>query len=201
MFSQSAPRDDPCTQLYLRQFLLPVLCSRGSHSQRARARALHLSRSGSLEVCRRDNTRPQPSMPVVTGDSGLVDWVCARAAANQSVSRCDACQFFTLKQLAPATADMRLPAPECSPVRPRMAWFMCLSPAVDAQALKHLEYVKAAIVSARLNAPSLKPYIILVLAVASKYPFRATQPEMLDPSPHAFTRRCADHARRCRNSI
>ena len=100
----------------------------------------------------------------VTNEPSLVDWVCARAAANQSLSRCDACQFFPLKQLAPAEVGIRLPAAECSAVRPRIAWFMCLSPAVDAKALKHLEYVKAAIVSARLNAPSLAPYIILVCA-------------------------------------
>ena len=100
----------------------------------------------------------------ISKEESLVDWVCARAAANNSVSRCDACQYFPLKQLAPAETGIHLPAPECSPVRPRMAWFMCLTPAVDAQALKHLEYVKAAIVSARLNAPSLAPYIILVRA-------------------------------------
>ena len=42
---------------------------------------------------------------------------------------------------------------------------MCLSPATDALALQHLAYVKAAIVSARLNAPSLAPYVVLVRGI------------------------------------
>lgn len=39
---------------------------------------------------------------------------------------------------------------------------MCLTPATDAKALKHLEYVKAALLSARLNAPTLAPHVILI---------------------------------------
>lgn len=69
-----------------------------------------------------------------------------------------------MKQLAPAEVGVRLPAQECSPTKPKLAWFMCLTPAVDAQALKHLDYVKAAVISARFNAPSLAPYVVLVRA-------------------------------------
>ena len=39
---------------------------------------------------------------------------------------------------------------------------MCLTPGTDTLALKHLEYVQAAIISARFNAPTLAPYVILV---------------------------------------
>ena len=99
-----------------------------------------------------------------TNGSALVDWVCARAAANNSYSRCQFCEWYPLVDLAPA-APVRLAAAECSQQQPRLAWFMCLSPATDALALQHLAYVKAAIVSARLNAPSLAPYVVLVRGI------------------------------------
>ena len=96
----------------------------------------------------------------------LIPWVCARAAANASLSQCKHCEWFKLPELAPLTTanDARLLATaECADrPRPVLAWFMCLTPATDALALGHLDYVKAAIVSARLNAPSLAPYVVLV---------------------------------------
>ena len=100
-------------------------------------------------------------------DTAMLDdplrWVCARAAANASVSRCETCEWFALPELAPRAGDQhRVTAIECSQKLPKLAWFMCLTPASDAQALRHLDYVKAAIVSARLNAPTLAPYVILV---------------------------------------
>ena len=93
----------------------------------------------------------------------LVDWVCARAAANSSLSQCRFCDWFPLRELAPPSSQRpQLLAAECSSVRPKLAWFMCLTPATDMLALKHLDYVKAAIVSARLNAPSLAPYVVMI---------------------------------------
>ena len=93
----------------------------------------------------------------------LVDWVCARAAANHSLSQCRFCEWFPLRELAPPSSKRpQLLAAECSRVQPKLAWFMCLTPATDMKALQHLDYVKAAIVSARLNAPSLAPYVVMV---------------------------------------
>lgn len=109
-------------------------------------------------------------------DADLLRWVCARAAANRSNSRCEQCQWFALHDLVPQGNHARLAAAECSPVPPRLAWFMCLTPASDEQALQHLQYVKAAIVSARLNAPSLAPYVVLVRARSDDCrPFLALQ--------------------------
>lgn len=92
------------------------------------------------------------------GATSLVDWVCARAAANRSVSRCKPCEWFRLEQLH----RRQLSAPPCSAQAAKLAWFMCLTPGTDEQALGHLEYVQSAIVSARLNAPTLAPHVILV---------------------------------------
>ena len=99
---------------------------------------------------------------MLQADRGLVEWVCERAAANHSPSRCSGCNWFHLRELTPNVTAGRLPTPECSTVRPRLAWFMCITPATDALSLKHLEYAKAAIVSARINAPTLAPYIVLI---------------------------------------
>ena len=92
----------------------------------------------------------------------MLQWVCARAAANASASRCDTCEWFQLRRPAPHGDSVRLTTAECSAVPPKLAWFMCLTPATDKLALGHLQYVKAAIISARLNAPSIAPYVVLV---------------------------------------
>ncbi len=89
--------------------------------------------------------------------TNLVEWVCARAAANRSSSRCKPCDWFKLDQLDRSKA-MR----PCTAGLAKLAWFMCLTPGTDEQALGHLEYVQAAIMSARLNAPSVAPHVILV---------------------------------------
>ena len=83
---------------------------------------------------------------------------------------------------------MRLTAPQCVATPPRMAWFMCLTPATDAQALKHLDYVKAAIISARLNAPSLAPYIIWVSESTREHSFHHTV--------HVCSLACGGHSHR-----
>ena len=114
----------------------------------------------------RNNPMAEP--PPAPAAGGLVDWVCARAEANRSLSRCDPCKWFELRDLATTSrsigsrAASQLPPTGCAKTRPQLAWFMCLTPATDRQALKHLEYAKAAIISARLNAPSLAPYVVLV---------------------------------------
>jgi hypothetical protein len=97
-----------------------------------------------------------------TGTGDPVRWVCERAEANHSLSRCPPCEWFQLQELAPLEVNIRLPGPECLPKPPRLAWFMCITPATDALSMKHLEYAKAAIVSARLNAPTLAPYILYI---------------------------------------
>ena len=106
--------------------------------------------------------------PAVPAMDRMVDWVCARAEANNSLSRCEACQWFELPDLTQrhsirgAHVQPTWSASSCSLHRARLAWFMCLTPATDTKALKHLEYVKAAILSARFNAPTLAPHIILI---------------------------------------
>ena len=86
----------------------------------------------------------------------LTDWACARAAANRSVSECGQCKFWTPPPLIDATS---LPPP---PSKPRTAWFMCLTQPRDAIAREHLAFARAAIVSARLRAPSLAPHVIYI---------------------------------------
>ena len=86
----------------------------------------------------------------------LTDWACARAAANRSVSECGQCKFWTPPPLIDATS---LPPP---PPKPRTAWFMCLTQPRDAIAREHLAFARAAIVSARLRAPSLAPHVIYI---------------------------------------
>lgn len=127
-----------------------------SHAPRART---PLSLEASL---RRDFSRGA-RMQAASSDDRL-RWVCAKAAANNSVSQCDKCEWFALHDLAPneTVVNVNLQAAECAAVQPKLAWFMCLTPASDKIALGHLDYAKAAIISARLNAPSITPYVVLV---------------------------------------
>ena len=87
-----------------------------------------------------------------TPADALVDWVCARAAANRSVSHCDHCSHWEQPPLVRADA---LPPP---PRRARTAWFLCLTQPRDAISREHQQFARAAIVSARLNAPSVAPH-------------------------------------------
>ena len=102
--------------------------------------------------------------PTATGDNvpttNVVEWVCARAAANRSVSRCKPCEWFQLDELHRQKEPS--PVPSCIPGTAKLAWFVCLTPGTDELALGHLEYAQVAIMSALINAPSLAPHVILV---------------------------------------
>ena len=119
------------------------------------------ARAAGLSMIGAATTLAQHGVP----DTELVDWVCRQAAANRSASRCKPCEWFELQDLAPADTSL-LPPPRCSYAK--LAWFMCLTPGTDALAMKHLQYVQSAIVSARFNAPTLAPHVILVSKVASQ---------------------------------
>ena len=105
-----------------------------------------------------------------TPADALVDWVCARAAANRSVSHCDHCSHWEQPPLVRADA---LPPP---PRRARTAWFLCLTQPRDAISREHQQFARAAIVSARLNAPSVAPHVIY-MSDSAAHPVR----------PDAFT--------------
>ena len=105
-----------------------------------------------------------------TPADALVDWVCARAAANRSVSHCDHCSHWEQPPLVRAGA---LPPP---PRRARTAWFLCLTQPRDAISREHQQFARAAIVSARLNAPSVAPHVIY-MSDSAAHPVR----------PDAFT--------------
>ena len=44
---------------------------------------------------------------LATNGSALVDWVCARAAANNSYSQCKFCEWYPLVDLAPLLFQFR----------------------------------------------------------------------------------------------
>ena len=89
----------------------------------------------------------------------LVGWACAQAAANHSVSDCAACEWWAPPALAPAQPR---PLPPVS-ASPELAWFICLTaPTDDERSSAHLDFARASIVSARLNAPNLAPHVIFL---------------------------------------
>jgi len=99
----------------------------------------------------------EPALP--TQREQLLGWACAQAAANHSVSDCAACDWWTPPALAPAQPR---PLPPAS-ASPELAWFICLTaPTDDERTSAHLDFARAAIVSARLNAPSLAPHVIFL---------------------------------------
>ena len=60
--------------------------------------------------------------------------------------------------------------------RARTAWFLCLTQPRDAISREHQQFARAAIVSARLNAPSVAPHVIY-MSDSAAHPVR----------PDAFT--------------
>ena len=99
--------------------------------------------------------RPRP-LPAPAG--ALLSWACARA--NNSVSDCTQCEWWPQPELLP-TAPLPLPPPRTAP---ETAWFMCLTEPTDATSSTHLDFVRAAVVSARFNAPSLAPHVVWLTA-------------------------------------
>ena len=135
--------------------------------------------------------------PTATGDNvpttNVVEWVCARAAANRSVSRCKPCEWFQLDQLHRQEPS---PVPSCIPSTAKLAWFVCLTPGTDELALGHLEYAQVAIMSALINAPSLAPHVMLV-RLADRRDRLADRTTRSAHSPTRVGACLAGSARRC----
>ena len=95
--------------------------------------------------------------------NNLTDFVCAAAAANHSPLACDRCEFFKPPPLVVANElpphSKLLEVAEWSPTT---AWFTCLTAPLDDTSSRHADYVRAAVLSARLHAPSLAPHVILL---------------------------------------
>ena len=95
--------------------------------------------------------------------SSAVDWVCAAAAGNHSPSSCGPCaKAWNLPAIAPPRAPVSWAALPLPSVRPRLAWFTCVTKpsAADSTGWDNLAHLRAAVVSARLNAPSLAPHVV-----------------------------------------
>ncbi|KAL1498865.1 hypothetical protein AB1Y20_013389 [Prymnesium parvum] len=96
-------------------------------------------------------------------------WVCAAAASNHSPMNCTHCdQTNPLPDIAPLHPISRLPPPASSP---SLAWFTSVTKpeeglSVDNRAyrlalsLRTLDSLRVALLSARLHAPSLAPYVV-----------------------------------------
>ena len=95
--------------------------------------------------------------------NNLTDFVCAAAAANHSPLACDRCEFFNPP---PLVVENELPPHskllEVAEWSPTTAWFTCLTAPLDDTSSRHADYVRAAVLSARLHAPSLAPHVILL---------------------------------------
>lgn len=121
-------------------------------------------------------------------NSSLVDWVCAQAEANESLSRCGPCEWFRLRPMQ----VLNLGDKSCQVQAPKLAWFICLTPGIDGLAVNHLQYAKAAIVSAKLNAPTLSPHVILVrhLISEAKHPVLVTPNDAQTQLIHSVSSPC-----------
>ena len=102
-----------------------------------------------------DELQQQPR-PLPVPAEQLLPWACAQA--NGSVSDCAACEWWPLPEPLPAAARP-LPPPIAAP---DTAWFMCLTEPTGSTSSAHLDFARAAIVSARLNAPSLAPHVVFL---------------------------------------
>ena len=102
-----------------------------------------------------DELQRQPR-PLPVPPERLVPWACAQA--NGSVSDCAACEWWPLLEPLPAAARP-LPPPTAAP---DTAWFMCLTEPTGSTSSAHLDFARSAIVSARLNAPSLAPHVVFL---------------------------------------
>jgi hypothetical protein len=98
-----------------------------------------------------------------------VAWACAAAAAHNSTTRCGRCQrAWALPDLAPARAPRTWQAALKGGGRgerlvlPTLAWFTCVTKPSeeDATSRSNIVSLQAAIVSARINAPSLAPHVL-----------------------------------------
>lgn len=98
-----------------------------------------------------------------------VERVCAAAAASNSVAQCDKCErAWSLPDIAPATAPNSWSSLFPKEKRQTLAWFTCVTKPKPSSSswpdgsnsLNSIFSLKAAIVSARLNAPSLAPYVL-----------------------------------------
>ena len=90
-------------------------------------------------------------------EHNLTHWVCERAAANQSKANCSTCTFWQQPDL---TRARPLKQQHRQPPGSSTAWFMCLHKPTTASEIAFMDYVRVAITSARLNAPSLAPYVL-----------------------------------------
>ena len=101
----------------------------------------------------RDGTQADAS--IITTDTNLTRWVCDRAAANRSRANCSTCTWWRQPDLT-RKADMQ----HGHNHQPTTAWFMCLHKPASEKEVSFFDYVKAAIMSARINAPSLAPHVL-----------------------------------------
>lgn len=102
---------------------------------------------------------PQPvaasSEPV-----NLTQWVCKLAAANQSRANCSECTWWRQPDLTHRALHR---PPTVQPAT--TAWFMCLHKANSSREIAFFDYVRVAVLSAKLNAPSLAPYVLYIHGV------------------------------------
>jgi hypothetical protein len=88
-------------------------------------------------------------------------WACEQAAAHHSPADCDGCTWWQPPDLALSDA-----AQLARVAAPTTAWFMCVNKPQGGVSLlraRHsafIQLVQVAVVSARLHAPSLQPYVL-----------------------------------------
>ena len=93
--------------------------------------------------------------------------ICSLAEQHRAKSNCSECsRWWTQPRLAPRSQDEMAAALALSQQRgtpsPRTAWFMCIVKPNITREHAYATLVQAAILSARLHAPSLAPYILYV---------------------------------------
>ena len=121
-----------------------------------------------------DTSRPRASLlnmsaPIAQQtEVNLTAWACNRAEANQARANCSLCTWWQQPDLT-TRAHLRRPLHQrrrarqpgaAAPPAPTTAWFMCLHKPNSSREIAFFDYVRVAITSARLNAPSLAPYVL-----------------------------------------
>ena len=105
--------------------------------------------------------------------ANITQWACEQAARERSPATCDACTFWQPPALVAPTDEQRARLHATTRTRPTTAWFMCVNrpqnTQLKARHSKFIQLVQVAVASAKLNAPSLAPYILYMHSDGQNY--------------------------------
>lgn len=137
--------------------------SRGREGEPRRARACAFCVDFALAGESAMNDLQHSSATNVADAINVTAWACNLAAANKSRASCSECTWWQqpdLTQRAHLRRQLQRPRKSITPEPPTTAWFMCLHKPSSSREIAFFDYVRVAIMSARLNAPSLAPYVL-----------------------------------------